>query len=61
MGDTTQGPTTSRIIHPGVNACEGWPRCRFEGTRDEVKLHQRECYHSDSGALYRVWMTVKPR
>jgi hypothetical protein len=44
----------SRIITPGFNACDGWPKCRFEGPRREVRLHMRECLRSDAGALYRV-------
>ena len=45
----------SRVIHPGVTACDGWPRCSFEGTGRDLKLHKRECPFSDAGAMYRVF------
>jgi ssDNA-binding Zn-finger/Zn-ribbon topoisomerase 1 len=44
----------SRIRTPGFDVCDGYPECRFEGSRKEVRLHMRECLRSDAGALYRV-------
>ena len=45
----------SRVITVGVNSCDGYPRCSFEGTGRDLKLHKRECPFSDAGAMYRVF------
>ena len=51
---TVMSEPSSRIVQPGVFACDGWRKCGFEGTRREVRIHQRDCAYSDVGALYRV-------
>jgi len=45
----------SRVITVGVNSCDGYSRCSFEGTGRDLKLHKRECPFSDAGAMYRVF------
>jgi hypothetical protein len=55
-GDNAPAASTpwSRIVVPGHTACDGFPRCPFEGTGDDLKAHQRECRRSEVGDLYRV-------
>ena len=53
-GDGAQSPY-SRIIQPRVNACDGWPRCRYEGTGRELREHRRHCGFSDDGAIWRLF------
>ncbi len=45
----------SRIVQPGINACDGFPKCRYEGKGRELRDHKRECAFSDAGAMYRVF------
>lgn len=54
--DMTDGP--GRGTRPSVASplwlCDGYPTCRFDGTRAAVREHMKACPDSDAGAIYRV-------
>ena len=67
-GDGGQPPSSSavsspwaRVVQPRVNACDGWPECRWEGTGRDLKLHRRECPKSRDGEMYRFFRAAGHR